>query len=367
MRKNKIFDSISQKLGVVGVAMSASALFMVFGSIISLSVLLIGNYALFFYQLSSFTNFAILFSIVIIATTFISVSFYIFFKMSQFFANLNYLPHIFSFAPNVIQKLERTGPIFIAILCELLLLHFDVAAFLYTIIFHAILFFTLYVLSKSIKLYGFCFNQRARVKQVITLIKTVILFLLTVILFLGCCFVFVHIFKTSAIASVVTYILSCVFMTVMYYYYANFRNKLSVDYDEIYLARPQSLSAYVLVSKINKLSVRAISYAYARHGGDLTILSVDSKESTILDEWKRAKINIPIRMIKYQNNITESLDLFLRKINKEPTKNLMVVYIPHLVTKHNWESFFHNNMSENIIRKLERIPGIVIASVPWQD
>lgn len=135
-------------------------------------------------------------------------------------------------------------------------------------------------------------------------------------------------------------------------------------------ALPSRVHAIVLVSRLHKPTMRALAYARATRPSVLeaVTVAVDGKESTrLLREWDELDIPVSLRVLDSPfREITRPVMQYVKSIRRSSPRDLVVVYIPEYVVGHWWEQLLHNQSALRLKGRLLFLPGVVVASVPWQ-
>lgn len=135
-------------------------------------------------------------------------------------------------------------------------------------------------------------------------------------------------------------------------------------------ALPSRVHAIVLVSKLHKPTMRAISYARASRPNTLEALTVgvDPEDvARLTAQWEALDLPVPLRVLDSPfREITRPILSYVRSIRRESPRDLVVVYIPEYVVGHWWEQLLHNQSALRLKGRLLFTPGVVVASVPWQ-
>lgn len=135
-------------------------------------------------------------------------------------------------------------------------------------------------------------------------------------------------------------------------------------------ALPSRVHAIVLVSKIHKPTMRALSYARATRPNTLEAVTVgvdgdDGEE--LLAQWEALDVPVPLRVLSSPyREITRPVLSYVRSIRRQSPRDLVVVYVPEYVVGHWWEQFLHNQSAMRLKSRLLFTPGVVISAVPWQ-
>ena len=146
--------------------------------------------------------------------------------------------------------------------------------------------------------------------------------------------------------------------------------ELAID-DAVRLrALPSRVHAVILVSHVRKPVLRALAFARASRPSRLDAVVVDTDpEQTrrTLADWDKYEIPVPITVLAspYRDTITPILE-YIRTMRRDSPRDLIVVYIPEYVVGKWWEQLVHNQTALRIKARLHFVPGVMVASVPWQ-
>ena len=135
-------------------------------------------------------------------------------------------------------------------------------------------------------------------------------------------------------------------------------------------ALPSRVHAVVLVSNVHKPTMRALAYARATRPSSLEAIAVavDAEEITELRrQWDVLEVPVPLTVLDspYREETRPVLE-FVKTIRRTSPRDLVVVYVPEYVVGHWWERVLHNRSTARIKARLLHLPGVVMASVPWQ-
>jgi amino acid transporter len=133
---------------------------------------------------------------------------------------------------------------------------------------------------------------------------------------------------------------------------------------------PARVHAVVLVSKIHKPTLRAVSYARASRPSVVEAVTVDvDPEETrkLTEEWDRRGIPVPLKVLASPyREITRPIIDYVKSIRRETPRDLVTVYIPEYVVGRWWEQLLHNQSALRLKGRLLFTPGVMVTSVPWQ-
>lgn len=133
---------------------------------------------------------------------------------------------------------------------------------------------------------------------------------------------------------------------------------------------PSRVHAIVLISRIHKPALRALSYARATRPSRLEAItvSVDPEETRALQEqWERMGIPVQLKALDSPyREITRPVVEYIKSLRSDNPRDLVVVYIPEYVLGQWWEQLLHNQSALRLKTRLRFMPGVMVSSVPWQ-
>ncbi|GAB2846469.1 APC family permease [Actinocorallia aurea] len=143
-----------------------------------------------------------------------------------------------------------------------------------------------------------------------------------------------------------------------------------LELDDAEYALPSRTHAIVLVSKIHKPTLRALSYARATRPSVLEAVSVavDADEAERLrDEWDALDLPVPLKVLDSPyREITRPVLEYVKNVRRKSPRDVVCVYIPEYVVGHWWEHILHNQSALRLKGRLLFQPGVMVTSVPWQ-
>lgn len=146
--------------------------------------------------------------------------------------------------------------------------------------------------------------------------------------------------------------------------------ELAVSGDGSARQLPSRVHAIVLVAKVHKPTLRALAYARASRPSMLEAVTVvtDPEETAALRrQWDQLDIPVALRALDSPyREITRPVVEYVRDIRRDSPRDLVVVYVPEYVVGHWWEQLLHNQSALRLKTRLHYMPGVVVASVPWQ-
>ncbi len=133
---------------------------------------------------------------------------------------------------------------------------------------------------------------------------------------------------------------------------------------------PSRVHALVLVSTLHKPAMRAIAYARATRPSVLEALTVevDAEETAALRrEWIEHDVPVTLKIVASPyREITRPIIDYVTSLRTDNPGDVVIVYIPEYVVGHWWEQILHNQSALRLRVRLHFIPGVMVASVPWQ-
>ena len=160
-----------------------------------------------------------------------------------------------------------------------------------------------------------------------------------------------------------------VVMLAIQRHYDRVRLELNVGDDETMML-PSRVHSILLVSRIHRPTLRALSYARATRPDVLEAItvSVDPDETRELQrDWDRREIPVTLRILESPyRGITAPVIDYVRRLRRESPRDLITVFVPEYVVGHWWERLLHNQSALRLKARLLLTPGVMIVSVPWQ-
>lgn len=176
-------------------------------------------------------------------------------------------------------------------------------------------------------------------------------------------------FTQGAYMAIIAMLLLFILMKAIKRHYSRVSSELRVE-DDVQMALPARTHAIVLVSKIHKPTLRAISYARATRPSTIEAITVsaDADETEALRlQWEKMEIPIPLRVLgsPYREIVRPIMD-HVKGIHREGPRDVVTVFIPEYVVGHWWEQLLHNQSALRLKSRLLFTPGVMVTSVPWQ-
>jgi MFS family permease len=358
-----VIDLVYRRLGNVSVAIIGAAIFFLIGSLISLA--LESLYELAIWNFVNTTEEIIAGLVALILSIVFTNQFT---SIASYFSSRNFLPHLFNSEKNRRSLIVGLPLLLIASVIQLLIYGFSPQKLGLSAGLALTLLLSITLFALSVEVMNNRYRKRQYSQRLIALLLYVVVLGTSItfaVVFLYICvefwslWIIVNLLVLSAVA--------CVFLSVNYYYdYIN--EELGIDLDNAYLARPSKTVAFVLLSKFNKPTIRALSFAKAVHN-NLEILTICPKGNglDIYKQYQQANLQIPLRLFKPQSSdfVSGAIE-FLKSVQLSSPRELIVVYLPHYTSRHIFERILHNQASVELVKQIEKLPNIVVATVPWQ-
>lgn len=146
--------------------------------------------------------------------------------------------------------------------------------------------------------------------------------------------------------------------------------ELAPDPEDDARALPSRVHVVVVVSTLNRPALRALAYARATRPSSLEAVVVDADRAVtedVIDAWDRAGLPVPLTVVAspYRDTVAP-LVRHLRERRRRSPRDLTMVFIPEYVVRTGWRTLMHNRTATRQKRRLQREPGVMVGSVPWQ-
>jgi hypothetical protein len=83
--------------------------------------------------------------------------------------------------------------------------------------------------------------------------------------------------------------------------------------------------------------------------------------------WDRAHVPVTLRILDSPSReITRPLIEHVTALRRRAPRDIVMLYIPEKVVRHWWERWLHNRSAARLTSRLRHVPGVVVATVPWQ-
>jgi amino acid transporter len=157
-------------------------------------------------------------------------------------------------------------------------------------------------------------------------------------------------------------------MLAIHSHYSTVATELRLDDEQPML--PSRNHAIVLVSGLNKATVRALGYARATRPDVLeaVTVNVDDKDTRALTKlWEDRSVPVPLKVVESPyREITRPVLEYVKRIRTKNPRDVVTVFIPEYVVGRWWEQLLHNQSALRLKGRLLFQPGVMVTSVPWQ-
>ena len=169
----------------------------------------------------------------------------------------------------------------------------------------------------------------------------------------------------------------CILIPLLYLLMRAIRNhydkvseELALDEGDERVTLPSRVVALVLVSKIHKPTLRALSYARGSRPAVLEAITVSvdpADTAALMAEWERREIPVALRILDSPyREITRPVVSYVKGLRRESPRDLVAVYIPQYVVGHWYEHLLHNQSALRLRARLMFSKNVVLVTVPWQ-
>ncbi|MGI8675590.1 MAG: DNA-binding protein, partial [Nocardioidaceae bacterium] len=135
-------------------------------------------------------------------------------------------------------------------------------------------------------------------------------------------------------------------------------------------ALPSRVHAIVLISRLHKPAMLALSYARASRFNTLEAVTVEveaDKTARLLEEWDQRGIPVPLKVLNSPyREFLRPIVRYVREVRRQSPRDVVMVFIPEYVVGHWWEQLLHNQSALRLKGRLLFTPGVMVTSVPYQ-
>jgi amino acid transporter len=132
---------------------------------------------------------------------------------------------------------------------------------------------------------------------------------------------------------------------------------------------PSRVHGVILVSGLNRATLRAIQFARATRPSTLEALTaaVDQSDVDQLEEqWVREGIEVPLKVLHSPyREVTRPVLEYIKNIRRSSPRDVVTVFIPEYVVGTWWEALLHNQSALRLRARLNFTPGVMVVSVPY--
>ncbi|MDP9800150.1 hypothetical protein J2S49_000226 [Arcanobacterium wilhelmae] len=133
---------------------------------------------------------------------------------------------------------------------------------------------------------------------------------------------------------------------------------------------PVRLRTYVLVSRVDDPTLRALDMARALRPSTLEALAVDidpAQTRAIREDWRRGQIAVPLTVLGTPRGAARGPVIeYIRAARQQHPRDLVVVVTALVMATGAWQRFFVSHTTPAIVSELRMEPGVTIMEVPFQ-
>ncbi|MFG3259945.1 APC family permease [Streptomyces sp. NPDC048172] len=159
-------------------------------------------------------------------------------------------------------------------------------------------------------------------------------------------------------------------MTAIRRHYDGVSEELAAEDPGEKAVRPSRVHSLVLVSKIHKPTLRALSYARLMRSDHLEAVTVNvdhAETEQLRRQWDERGIDIPLTILDSPyREISKPVIEYVKRLRKEQPRDVVSVFIPEYVVGHWYEHLLHNQSALRLKGRLLFTPGVMVTSVPYQ-
>ncbi|MRJ77690.1 amino acid permease [Aeromicrobium sp. SMF47] len=175
-------------------------------------------------------------------------------------------------------------------------------------------------------------------------------------------------FLAGAWIAIVAMIGVFVLMRAINRHYTRVAGELAIDDSDVTL--PSRVHAIVLVSRLHKPTMRALTYARVSRPNTLEALTVGfdpDQTANLMKQWEDLKIPVPLKVVDSPyRELVRPVVRYVKELRKSGPRDIITVYIPEYVVGHWWEQLLHNQTALRLKGRLLFVPGVMVTSVPYQ-
>ena len=136
-----------------------------------------------------------------------------------------------------------------------------------------------------------------------------------------------------------------------------------------YRARPWNNTVVVLVGRVHKGVLNAISYAKSlnpQHLIAVSVVSDEEEDEAIREQWAEFGIDVPLETVHNPyREMSRPILSFIDDLDAQWTNDVITVVIPEFVVRHWWEHLLHNQSALFLKGRLLFRKSTVVTSVPY--
>jgi hypothetical protein len=174
-------------------------------------------------------------------------------------------------------------------------------------------------------------------------------------------------FASGAWVSVLVIFLIILLFKGIHGHYTRVSRNLRVDPG--YRPPPVNNTVVVLVGRVHKGVINALSYARSLNPAHLLAVSVvtdEEEDEDIRKQWAQYGIDVPLETVyNPYRELTRPITRFIDELDDEWDNDIITIVIPEFVVNHWWEHILHNQSALYLKGRLLFRKGTVVTSVPY--
>ncbi|MBM9433296.1 APC family permease [Flaviflexus equikiangi] len=134
---------------------------------------------------------------------------------------------------------------------------------------------------------------------------------------------------------------------------------------------PTRVHAIVLVEKLDRPTLQAISYVRATRPSTMTGLVVDvdpQVTEALTRDWMAAELPVELRILGTPRGAARRPVIeHVRSLRRASARDIVIIYAPRVVSPSaTWQRFFVRHSTPALLSELKLEPGVIVAEVPYQ-
>lgn len=134
---------------------------------------------------------------------------------------------------------------------------------------------------------------------------------------------------------------------------------------------PTRVHAIILVERLDRPTLQAISYVRATRPSTIACLVVDvDPEATeaLLADWAEAELPVELRILGTPRGAARRPVIeHVRALRQSSPRDIVIIYAPRVVSPSAiWQRFFVSHSTPALLSELKLEPGVIVAEVPYQ-
>ena len=134
---------------------------------------------------------------------------------------------------------------------------------------------------------------------------------------------------------------------------------------------PTRVHAIVLVERLDRPTLQAITYARATRPSTMIGLVVDvdpEATETLIAHWTAAELPVELRILGTPRGAARRPVIdHVRTLRQAAPRDIVIIYAPRVVSSSAaWQRFFVRHSTPALLSELKLEPGVIVAEVPYQ-